>query len=84
MNVSVSPRAAPGVQQEACAPSSASQAVMYQHLLCALTLLCEFAPYVDEPDYLARLDALLAQASACYPLQWRCEGVYREIAPRAP
>jgi len=59
----------------------AMEALLYRRYLSALLLLCECAPYVDEADYLARLDALLEEACMHYPLQWRAQGPYRELGP---
>lgn len=82
MNVSVSQDGGPAAGQEARQQAEAPQALLYQRYLSALLLLCECAPYVDEADYLVRLDALLEEACAHYPLQWQAHGPYRELAPR--
>ncbi len=50
----------------------------------ALALLCECAPYVDEPDCADMSDDLLGDACRHDPLAWRRDGERREIALRAP
>lgn len=62
--------------------ASPREAELYVRYLRALALLCECAPYVDEPDYLALIDALLDDAHATYPLDVRKDGARRELAPR--
>ena len=57
---------------------------LYVRYLRALALLCECAPYVDEPDYVAVIDQLLDDAHAAYPLDVRKDGARRELAPRGP
>lgn len=57
---------------------------LYQRYLAALALLCECAPYVDEPDFIERLDMLLDDAARHHPLQWQSDGPRRALAPRAP
>ena len=61
-----------------------SEARLYARYLRALALLCECAPYVDEPDYVDLIDELLADAAKHYPIEHRRDGDYREIALRAP
>ncbi len=55
---------------------------LYQRYVAALALLCECAPYVDEPDFVERIDALLDDAARHHPLQWQADGPRRAIAPR--
>lgn len=55
---------------------------LYLRYVRALALLCECAPYVDEPDYTDLIDAVLAEAAEHYPLAWRRNGRHCEIAPR--
>lgn len=64
------------------ADASPREAELYVRYLRALALLCECAPYVDEPDYLAVIDALLDDAHTAYPLEVRKDGARRELAPR--
>ena len=66
----------------ATASASAFEAALYARYVTALALLCECAPYVDEPDYVERIGEVLAQASANYPLEWRRSGGHFEIALR--
>lgn len=66
----------------AAASASAFEAALYARYVTALALLCECAPYVDEPDYVERIGEVLAQASANYPLEWRRSGGHFEIALR--
>jgi len=63
-------------------PMSRREAALYVRYLRALALLCECAPYVDEPDYVERLDALLDDAGAHYPFDVEREGPHRGLAPR--
>ncbi|HEV7914612.1 MAG TPA: hypothetical protein VGP22_12675 [Albitalea sp.] len=58
------------------------EALLYARYVRALALLCECAPYVDEPDYADLIDTLLADACASYPLEWRRSAGRHEIAPR--
>lgn len=55
---------------------------LYLRYLRALALLCECAPYVDEPDYAELIDAMLDDAAAHYPLDVERDGLRRGIAPR--
>jgi hypothetical protein len=55
---------------------------LYQRYVAALALLCECAPYVDEPDFADRIDALLDDAARHHPLQWQADGPRRALAPR--
>ena len=55
---------------------------LYARYLRALALLCECAPYVDDADYAALIDELLADACEHYPLECRHDGDRREIALR--
>ena len=57
---------------------------LYLRYVRALALLCECAPYVDEPDYADMIDDVLAEACRHYPLAWQSDGERREIAVRAP
>ena len=57
---------------------------LYVRYVRALALLCECAPYVDEPDYADMIDDVLAEACRHYPLAWQSDGERREIAVRAP
>ena len=57
---------------------------LYVRYVRALSLLCECAPYVDEPDYADMIDDVLAEACRHYPLAWQSDGDRREIALRAP
>ncbi len=57
---------------------------LYVRYVRALALLCECAPYVDDEDYLALIDELLADACKHYPLVTHQDGEYRGIAPRMP
>ena len=57
---------------------------LYVRYVRALALLCECAPYVDEPDYTDMIDDLLEEACRHYPLAWQRDGERREIALRAP
>lgn len=59
----------------------ASELALYVRYVRALALLCECAPYVDEPDYVDLIDELLADACDHYPLVTRRGGARREIAP---
>lgn len=61
---------------------SAFESALYVRYVTALALLCECAPYVDEPDYLERMGDLLDEARANYPLEWRRNGDCFEIGPR--
>ena len=56
---------------------------LYARYVRALALLCECAPYVDEPSYSQQIDEVLADASSHYPLDWRRSDCGVEIAPRA-
>ena len=56
---------------------------LYARYVRALALLCECAPYVDEPDYADMIDDVLADACRHYPLAWQRDGERREIALRA-
>ncbi len=55
---------------------------LYLRYVRALALLCECAPYVDEPDYADLIDEVLEDATRHYPLTWRRTGERCEIAPR--
>ena len=57
---------------------------MYAQYVRALALLCECAPFVEEADYADLIDELLADACKNYPLEWRRDGVRRQIALRSP
>jgi hypothetical protein len=57
---------------------------LYARYVRALTLLCECAPFVDDPDYAELIDELLADAVKHYPLECRHNGERREIALRSP
>jgi len=56
---------------------------LYARYVRALALLCECAPYVDEPSYSEQIDEVLADACLHYPLDWRRSGCGVEIAPSA-
>lgn len=58
----------------------ARERALYARYVRALALLCECAPYVDEPDYVDLIDELLADACRTYPLTWCRDGEYRQIA----
>ncbi len=58
------------------------EAQLYARYVRALALLCECAPYVDEPDYAELIDTLLEDACAHYPLDVHKDGDQRELAPR--
>ena len=53
---------------------------LYARYVRALALLCECAPFVDDPDYSELIDELLADACRHYPLTWHRDGDYRQIA----
>lgn len=57
---------------------------LYVRYVRALALLCECAPYVDEPDYTDLIDEVLADAARHYPLTWQRDGARCAIAPGAP
>ena len=54
---------------------------LYARYVRALALLCECAPYVDEPSYSEQIDEVLADAATHYPLDWRRSGCTVEVAP---
>ena len=53
---------------------------LYVRFVRSLALLCECAAYVDDPDYLEQIDAMLDDACRHYPLRWQHGGGRREIA----
>ncbi len=57
---------------------------LYARYVRALALLCECAPFVDDPDYLNLIDELVADACKHYPLDCQRDGDRFEIALRAP
>jgi len=57
---------------------------LYARYVRALALLCECAPYVDEPDYVDLIDEVLADAAKHYPLECQSDGDHRAIAVRMP
>ena len=59
------------------------EAALYVRYLRALALLCECAPYVDEPDYTALIDVMLDDAAEHYPFDVERDGLRRALAPRA-
>jgi hypothetical protein len=59
-----------------------TEVLLFARYVRALALLCECAPYVDEPHYAELIEELLSDASSSYPLEWRCDGGRYEIAPR--
>lgn len=61
----------------------ARERALYVRYVRALALLCECAPYVDEPDYADMIDEALAEACRHYPLVWQGDGDRRGIAVRA-
>lgn len=56
---------------------------LYTRYLGALALLCECAPYVDEPDFVDAIDTLLDDAVRHYPLCWSADGECRALAADA-
>lgn len=61
---------------------SGNFADLYKRYVRSLALLCECAPYVDEPDYVDLIEAVLKDASSNYPIDFRrCDGSI-EIALR--
>lgn len=60
-----------------------AEAELYVRYLRVLALLCECAPYVDEPDYVDLIADVLADAQAHYPLEARNIGATWQIAQRA-
>lgn len=59
-----------------------AEADLYVRYVRALALLSECAGYVDEPDYVALIEAVLRDAQAHYPLAVQHNGERWEIAPR--
>ncbi|HEY8244833.1 MAG: hypothetical protein ACHQJ7_03100 [Vicinamibacteria bacterium] len=62
---------------------TAREAALYVRYLRAIALLCECAPYVDEPDYTEMIDTLLDDAAGHYPFDVLRDGMRRGLAPRA-
>ena len=59
-----------------------STKALYGRYLRALSLLCECAPYVDDPDYVELIDEVLADACAHYPLESSAQDGHRQLAPK--
>ena len=57
---------------------------LYARYIRTLALLCECAPFVDDPDYLNLIDEMVADACKHYPLDCRRDGDRFELALRAP
>ena len=74
--------AAGGHARRPACPSASSR--LYVRYVRALALLCECAPYVDEPDYADMIDERARRCVRHYPLVWQSDGERREIAVRAP
>lgn len=55
---------------------------LYARYVRVLALLCECAPYVDEPDHSDLIDQVLSDVSSNYPLDWRRLDCSVEISPR--
>ncbi len=64
--------------------ADAASKALYARYLRTLALLCECAPYVDDPDYAELIDEVLDDACQHYPLHRSDQGEHREIAPRCP
>ncbi|MFM9940151.1 MAG: hypothetical protein ACKVP7_11735 [Hyphomicrobiaceae bacterium] len=61
---------------------SADCAALYGRYVGLLALLCECAPYVDEPDYVDLIEAALIDASSNYHVDFRRNDGSFEIALR--
>lgn len=62
--------------------ADAATKALYGRYLRALALLCECAPYVDDPDYVELIDEVLDDACRHYPLKWTERDGHRELAPK--
>lgn len=73
----------PALGRRLGAPGDASdrEAALYARYVRALAMLCECAPWVDEPDHVDGIEAILADAASNHPLVWRRHGCLLEIAP---
>lgn len=59
-----------------------AEVALYVRYVRALALLAECTPYVDEPDHLDLIEAVMVDAQASYPLEVQRNGAGWEIAVR--
>ena len=78
------PRITPALMAQLglAADTSPAAAELYLRYVRALAVLAECAPYVDEPDYMALIGDVLADAQAHYPLVVCRNSDRWEIAPK--
>ena len=63
-------------------PMTPREAALYVRYLRAMALLAECRPYVDECDYAALIDEVLADAQTHCPFDVHRDGERRSLTPR--